>query len=381
MTSIPFDMTLEEVRKEIFDFITEAAETEGEIPVTLNLNRGLFRGLVEVWGFSTFQLYVFMKVILDQAFPSSASGAWLDLHAQQVNLTRKSETKAEGNVTFYREDSVGNVVIPAGRIVKTQPDNQGTILRFITTAETILPDGQTSVLVPIISEEYGSKNNLASGQIVEMTTFVEGIDGVTNTSSWLTKEGTDVETDDSLRARYVLAWSEINGCTKYAYKSWAMSVTGTVDANIKDQHPRGQGTVDVILKGTAGIPTQDLIDSVDELIQAKKPINDDVLLKAPTAVPITIEAEIEYVIGDEAAIIQEAAQRLTALFLAEETIEGVAPLEIGQDVPVDLLTHTILAVRGTKKVNWTSPSSDTTVDDESLATLVSINLTATAVEE
>ncbi len=129
--------------------------------------------------------------------------------------------------------------IAAGRIVKTLPDGTGAVYRYVTDADAVLSDGQTAVSVAVTAEEYGAAANVTVGSITEMSTVIEGVSAVTNAADWLTSEGADEETDDALRERYFLRWTENNGCTKYAYKSWALGVTGVIAVTIRDQHPRG----------------------------------------------------------------------------------------------------------------------------------------------
>ena len=107
----------------------------------------------------------------------------------------------------------GNVRIPAGRIVRTQPDGKGDIYRYVTDELAVLPEGAASVAVPATAEEYGQGANAAVGQICELVTPVEGISGVTNAADWLLEEGADEESDASLQRRYVLAWQRQAGVT------------------------------------------------------------------------------------------------------------------------------------------------------------------------
>ena len=378
--SIPVNKTLEEIRTDLFDKIS-SVQQDGWLPEFLNLNRGPIRGMIELWAWGLYQLYRLLAMILGQAFPGTATGDWLDLHCAQVNVTRKPGTKAKGTVYFTRTGTSGNVPIPAGRIVKTRPDGQGNIYRYVTLEDIVLQDGATEVAAAVEAEEYGQGSNAAAGQICEISTTISGVDAVENRSGWLESEGANEEEDDELRERYTLAWLEVNGCTRHAYESWALSVTGVIAARILDQHPRGQGTIDVVLKGADGIPTQALIDAVDEVIQEKRPINDDVLVKGPTAVNVTINAELEITHGTAADILTEAENRLNALFTDPSTIPDVSPLQIGQDVTRDLLVSVIMAVDGVKKINWTSPAADVQVAEDGLAVLGSITLTSVAASE
>jgi uncharacterized phage protein gp47/JayE len=379
--SIPVSKTLDQVRAELYARLSEthtAYAAAGWLPRALNLNKGVLRGLIELWAWGLYALYQFLFAILKQGFPESATGAWLDLHSAQVGVARRSTTKASGTVIFSRSGTSGNVPIPAGRIVRTLPDGAGTVYRYVTDADAVLPAGQTSVAVPVTAEEYGAASNVVVGSITELSTVVQGIESVTNTSDWLTSEGADAETDAPLRERYFLRWMEANGCTKYAYRSWALRVPGVIAVAILDQHPRGQGTVDVVVKGAAGLPTQALLDAVAAEIAPEAPINDDWLVKAPVPVSVAVVAHLELVpdTGDAAAVTAAAEARLRALFTDPTAVEHVSPLQIGEDLPLTRLTGTVMYVSGIKSVVWTSPPGDIVVPGDGLAVLASLALTS-----
>lgn len=357
----------------------EEYAARGWLPIRLNLNKGIVRGLIELWCWGLWQLYQFLALILKQAFPDTATGLWLELHCRQVNVFRKQAGKASGTIYFTRAGNQGNVPIPAGRVVKTLPDGNGRVYRFVTQADVVLPDGATEIAATVTAEEYGTGSNVTTGQITEIVTVIPGVDAVENRAGWLIGEGADVEKDDALFARYALAWQALSGCTKYAYMAWALSVTGVVSVRILDQHPRGQGTLDVVIQGTAGVPTQQLIDAVDAKINGTgagdelAPINDDALIKGPTPLNVAIVAELELTSGDPVAILAEAESRVRALF-GGTAITGVAPLGIGGDPTLDRLTWAMM-LTGVKKVNLTSPAVEEVVAADGLAVLQSIALT------
>lgn len=376
--------TLEQIRQDLFGYLADKQDqyaAKGWLPIRLNLNKGIVRGLIELWAWGLYLLYSFLATVLKQAFPDTATGAWLDLHCKQVGVTRHPAVKARHIIYFTREVTVGNVPIAAGRIVRTKPDATGRVYRFVTLDAVVLPDGATEVAVTVDAEDYGQSGNVTPDQICEIVTVIPGVDAVENRAESLVNEGADREEDDSLRARYVLAWQALSGCTRHAYESWARSVKGVVAAKILDQHPRGQGTVDVVLKGTAGLPTQALLDAVSDVIVGTgnddelAPINDDVLVKAPTPVLIDIVAELVLTHGVPAEILDEAEARERALFDSTAPITGIAPMAIGQDGPIDLLKWPMKGVDGVKKINMTSPLADVPVPTDGLAVLNSIELT------
>ena len=378
--SIPVNKTLEEVRATLFERISQVQQ-DGWLPQRLNLNRGPIRGLIELWAWGLYQLYLFLLTILPQAFPNSSSADWLELHCEQVGLTRLSATKAEGNVYFTREETGGNVTIPANRIVKTLPDGLGLEYRFITLADSVLQSGETEIMVPVTSEEYGRNANVTPGMITEIVTPVSGIDAVENRSDWLTREGSDAETDASLRERYALKWKDVNGTTKSAYESWARSVSGVVAVTVLDHHPRGQGTVDVVLKGSAGIPTEALIAAVAAFVETMRPINDDVEVKGPTPVDVAVVAQLELVHGDPTGIMAAVENRLRAMFQDPSPVPDVAPLQVGEDLTLDRMIHEIMAVSGIKRVLWTSPTADVLTPADGLAVLTGISLSTSWASE
>ncbi|WP_291325222.1 baseplate J/gp47 family protein [Desulfovibrio sp. UCD-KL4C] len=375
--SIPVKKTLDEIREEIFTRINEVQDeyaAKGWLPNRLNLNKGVVRGLIEVFAFSLFKLYELLAIILENAFPKTATGEWSDLHSDQVELVRKSATKATGTVIFTGEQS-GNIKIPAGRILKTAPDGTGAVYRFITKQDAIIPDGQTTINVPVEAEEYGRGPNAAPGQISEISTSVPKVTSVANGSDWLSSEGADTETDAQLGERYVLRWQEKNGCTKYAYASWVMSVPGVIAVTILDQHPRGQGTVDVVVKGAAGVPTEDLLEKVRAAIASQFPINDDWIAKGPEPIHVVIRAELVLVSGSPEAIKATAENRIRALFTDPTTVAGISPLQIGEDLTIDRLISTVGIGGNIKSINWPSPAEDTAVAADGLAVLSELVIT------
>lgn len=388
-TALPrLSKTIDDVRASIFAHVEEVQDifaAKGWLPGRLNLNRGVVRGLLELYCWGYWQIYALLQRLMRQAVPATASGDWLDTHAASVTLSRRPATKARGNVRFLRAPSsslAGNVAIPARRIVRTLPDGIGQVYRYSTVADAVLPAEAAYVDVPVEAEDYGAAANASTGQICELVTPVEGISGISNEADWLTSEGADEETDAQLQERYALAWAANNGCTKHAYKSWALSVPGVTSVSVLDQHPRGQGTVDVVVRGADVLPTEALLARVRAVIAPNVPINDDWLVKGPEPVPCAIAGEIEYTSGDPAAIVAQAEARIRALFAETSPLSDVAALQIGQDLTLDLLTHTVLAVPGVKRVVWTSPAQAViSVPADGVARLESLSLTARMAEE
>lgn len=385
--TIPVSKTLAECRALVFGRVAEVqAEyaAKGWLPTQLNLNAGgVARGILEIFAWILYAFYQVLAQILPNAFPLSASGAWLDLHSGQVELTRRAATKAQGVVWFIRDaQTTGNVRIPTGRVARTKADAKGDVYRYVTLADAVLLAGEERVAVLCEAEDYGAGANAVAGQICELSTHVPGVSGVTNDADWLTSEGADEETDAQLQERYTLAWLEEAGCTSAAYKAWALSVPGVVSAKVLDDHPRGEGTVDVVVRGSAGIPTDRLLALVRAAVAAKAPVNDLWEVKAPQEVPVPVVLVLEIVSGSPETAIALGEARIRALFAGSGVEDAdTVPFGIGDDFVRDRVVATLMggaaALPGLKRVIWTSPGeSVVTVPDDGLATLESISVAA-----
>lgn len=381
--SIRLSKDISTIRAGLFERIEAVQDeyaTKGWLPARLNLNKGIARGIIELFAWGLWQLYNFLDVIHRQAIPRESTGEWLDLHAAQVDETRKGATKARGNVLFLRGEQTGNIRIPAGRIVRTKPDGTGAIYRYVTDELAVLPDDAESVAVPATAEEYGQSSNASVGQICELVTPVEGISGVTNAADWLIEEGADEESAASLQRRYELAWRAQAGVTRAAYEAAALSVAGVVDVYVADRHPRGEGTVDVVVQGTAGIPTANLLADVRAALDAAIVINHDLLVKAPEAVNVSVKAVLELLSGDADAIRAEAENWVRSMFSSGDS-PAIPRFSIGNDVVRDRLASGIVALSGVKRIRWESPETDVTIPAGGLAVLSSLELETVWVTE
>ncbi|MFI3271949.1 MAG: baseplate J/gp47 family protein [Pseudomonadota bacterium] len=382
----PISKSIDEVRSLLFGFIDAAQDalaTQGFLPTRLNLNKGIVRGFIELFAWGQWQLYNFLERLLSQAAPYHATGEWLDLHAGGVNLSRRKATKATGIVRCYRAEggTAGNINIPKDRIFRTKPDGTGEMYRYSNPASVVLLAGTDFVDVPVVAESYGASSNVSTGQICELITPVAGIGEVLNPLAWLTSEGANEETDAQLAHRYSLVWKANNGCTKYAYESWALSVEGVTSVSILDKHPRGQGTVDIVVRGSDFLPTESLLEKVREAIAPHVPINDDWLVKSPVAVPVTLYVQITYIFGNADTIQRQVEEQIYALFAETSPLSDITALQIGHDVPLSLLTHTVMAVVGVKTVQWVEPACDVCIAHDSVAQLASLVIVTSQASE
>ena len=365
------------IRTELFSHIESVQEeyiAKGWLPRRMNLNNGVIRGLLEIFIWGLYQLYQFLAFVLTQATPKTATGAWLDMHATSVDITRKNATKTAGKVIFSRQAGMGgNIKIPTGKIVRTPVDSLGRQYRFITSLEAIMASGEDTCTVDVIAEEYGSSANVTVGLISEIVTPIQGVASVTNNANWLSEEGADTETDSQLLQRYMLQWRAQAGVTAASYAFAALSVNGVQDVKIFDQHPRGQGTVDIIVLGASGKPTDQLIAEVDKAVSSVIIINDDVLIKKVKSVPLDISIEVEYHSGS-AALLKNAVEAGI-----RENITSDVGKKIGADFILPRVISGVINLPGIKRILWSSPSADVEIASDEIVQINSINIVMTQV--
>ena len=350
-----------------------------------NLNPGgVFRTLLELSSQGVADLHELLEKVVPQGYVRYATGAWLDLQAAELGLRRRQATRTRGEVKFSRspESAAGGLKIPQGTICRTRPGPDGEDFRFFVSKETLIPDGEASAAVPVEAERPGSAYNLGAGYLDILVSHVDGIVGIANEEDWIVSEGSDEEDDETLRRRCVLRWHELSqGATKYAYLSWALSVEGVRSAEILDRHPRGQGTVDVVIVGENGAPTQALLEKVDAVVQARRPICSDVLVRAPEMVSVDIDMKVilHPDLGDAEQTRGIVERSVNALFV-KDSGSSVKPLEIGEDLPLARLAHAAMSAPNVVNVKVVSPDADIVVQPARLLERGTIRITTERAE-
>jgi len=178
----------------------------------------------------------------------TATGTLLDEKAKERNLARKAATPAVYNVTFVgvaAADLLGDRFMAGGYYFTLVKISDGYYLQCETTG--------------------AATNSVASGTAAVPVRNTMGLTSAT--IGMIYEEGTDEETDDSLRERLkdVVSNTAENGNKKH-YKSWCESIDGIGRAII---YPLalGDNTVKAVLISSAGTaPTSALVDKVQEYV-------------------------------------------------------------------------------------------------------------------
>jgi len=292
-----------------------------------------------------------------------AAGDSLDEFAySQYGLLRQDSVLAQGYLTFTALPGSGPYELEAGAVWASTTSGA---VRFVTLARgTVEAGGSVSVLAQ--AQEAGSAANVVTGSLTVLNTPQPGL-SVTNGPGWLVLSGADRESDTSLRERCRLRWAERGGgATRGAYEFWALSSAPSIDrVTVLDQHPRGQGTVDVVVWGEGGIGPA-AVALADAYIQDRRPVTADVQVYAATEVQASLTLTLYAPGADHARIEGEVLANLSALqqampiggTLYESAIVEAAMLPAGMvDAKVadsfgDLVLTPVQAVTLTPTLVW-----------------------------
>ena len=262
--------------------------------------------------------------VLDQSFPQTAQGVYLDRHAQMRGITRREAAKAQGVLRFSVESApVSDLTVPAETVCMTE---SGT--RFITTAGTVMAAGSLYADAPAEALEGGSGGNVPAGAVCILTACPVAVTACTNPAAF--SGGADAESDAVLRRRILESYRRLpNGATAAWYEQTAEGFDGVVAAKAVGR-ARGIGTVDVYAAVESGLPDAELLARLQALLQEKREIAVDVEVKAPQVCAVDVAVEIlPGESADFASVKAEVERTLTAFFTGRLLGRPVLLAELG----------------------------------------------------
>ena len=299
--------------------------------------------------------------VLDQSFPQTAQGKYLDYHAETRALTRLPAAKAAGVLRFSAPSAaVTDYEIEAGSVAMTTGG-----VRFETTEKATLQKGETYVDVPARAVEAGANGNAIAGAVHVMAVYPVGITRCENPEAF--SGGSDEESDEKLRERVLESYRRLpNGANAAFYEQEALRFPNVAAAKAVGR-ARGIGTVDVYVSTHGGAPEEELLGEISAALQKKREIAVDVAVRVPTEKSIDVEAELEAEQGWTMREITDAAQEaLQAYFTGER---------LGEPVYRAKLASILYSVPGVKNYHLLAPAADVPAGATELPVLGKVTLT------
>lgn len=183
------------------------------------LRRAVLRVLAWVQAGMAHLHYGYLDWIGRQSVPFTAEDEFVEAWAALKNVVRKPSSATQGTASFPAVSGV----IPSGTALQRSDQ-----LAFVTTADAGAVSG--TIVAPIQAVDPGTAGNFDDGTQFTLGVAITGITGTSSDSSQ-TVAGSDVETDDSLRARMLQAYQNPpQGGARADYVEWALAVNGVTRA-------------------------------------------------------------------------------------------------------------------------------------------------------
>lgn len=358
--------SLEELR----DAKVEELKNEGFV-ITNFHSGGVFHTMLMIALRIKIEVIELLRLVLNNMFVSHATGIWLDLKMADYSKKRKRAQKAQGLVTVTRLDMEGEAIkIAKGQVFKTALDINGEELRFFSLEPAVLQKGARTVDVLVEAETEGIRYNVPQGQITTSLTYIGEVE-ISNGEDWITREGSDTEDDESARARTLRSWSELaQRAIQDTFINTAESVPGVLFAQADCEHPRGQGTVDVIVTGTAGEATEGLLKLVWEAVEKIAGPYDNILVKSS----ITVSQDIDVTVTTTDAAADEEIRKRIQTILTE--LLAVRKSRKLNELILSDINHAIRSsYREATNVKITVPNQDIRLGKDKVIILGSVSAT------
>lgn len=332
-------------------------EASGYLPsVSCDLAARLMAAAAQLEG-----LYHEAQWVLDQSFPQSAQGTYLDQHASLRSIRRASATCATGLLRFGLSAAVQrDIPVKAGTVCMTEDG-----VRYLTLEEGSLPAGSLYVDVPAAAVEPGKAGNAAPNTITIMAAMPTGIRACTNPEAFT--GGEDQEDDDSLRARLLDSYRRLpNGANAAYYEHTALSYPGVAAATAVGR-PRGVGSVDVYVATISGKPEPELFRAIESYLQEKREISVDLRVLAPSLSPLNIRVAVKPAAGVTFAEARSAADKAI-----REAFTGAL---LGKGVSMAFLGDLLYRLPEVENYHFQSPTGDMAPSPTVLPTLGTVTIT------
>ena len=298
--------------------------------------------------------------VLDQSFPQTAQGMYLDYHAETRGITRAAAEKAAGTLRFAAAD----------KVTAACPIEKGTVcmtaegVRFETTEDATIAVGSQWADVPAQAVEAGAGGNVIAGTVTLLSAMPVGVVQCTNPTAF--SGGCDAESDEALRGRVLASYQRLpNGANAAYYEQEAMRYPGVAAAKAVGR-ARGIGTVNVVIATHAGVPDAALLAAVETDLQKKREIAVDVKVLAPAVETVAVTAALKAAPGYTFAEVKAGAQSaLEALFTGEL---------LGKSVTTARLLTLLCGVEGVGNVHLTAPAADVAVGSTELPMLGTVTI-------
>lgn len=255
---------------------------------------------------------------------SSPAGPWLRMLAASVyKVPWRPGVQAQGLVVLTDSASQGPFTIQPGQLVVA---STGGRLYRNSTGGTLAKSG--TLTLTVTAEDVGVAYNVPPGAVTQLLTVLPGVTvanpAIGSTGTWLTRQGTNPETQGELRNRCRNRWPTLGtGGAPRSYDFWATNASPEVTRVQVSPSLTLAGAVNVYLAGPAGPVSSQAVATVQAALEKVAPTAVVPVAMAATAATVTVSGTVRVPTALLANAKAVAEANLAALFAA---------LAIGGDV-------------------------------------------------
>jgi uncharacterized phage protein gp47/JayE len=265
--------------------------------------------------------------------PGASYSPDVDSFIADYDLIRLPAVHTTGNVTVSRFSNTNQAVILIGQQFKSS--TTGLVFSAIADSSNpyyisgmsayVIPSGTSSINVLVQCNTIGSVGNVASGSIDTIVNPIIYVDTVTNTVPF--DNGSDEETDDEVKLRFVLYINGLSKATLIALEAALAGLQENIEYNVvenMDYHTDAirLGYFYAIIDDGSGDPPDSLMTAAYDVLNATRGLTIFFEVYRPVIVQVTVTATITVPIGTDTAPL--------ILSVAEAIESYIASLQIGE---------------------------------------------------
>lgn len=300
--------------------------------------------------------YGYLDWLARQLIFDTAEAEILERWASIWGISRLAATSAQGSVTFTGANGAD---IPAGTVLVRSDGAE-----YETDALATIAAGTATAAVTAIVP--GAAGNADAGSELAIETPIPGVDTSAVVAAGGLAQGTDTESDEALRARFLVRIRKPpHGGAERDYVAWAKEVAGVTRAWVFPAE-LGAGTVTVRFvrdEDTGGIiPDAPEVQAVQDYIDERRPVTAAVTVVAPIAVPLDFTFTL---LAPNTQAVQDAIAAELADLIQREA-------EPGGTILLSHIREAISIAAGEDNFTLTAPAADVMHATGELATLGAI---------
>lgn len=301
-----------------------------------------------------------------QGFNDTAEGDGLTAFSASVyDNERLAATPTAGLCELVNVSGAPHIVTLSQ--LEAQDENLG--LKYRNTTAGTIPAGGSLVLT-FEAESPGAVYNVPNDTITVLSTPLNGVT-ISNpdpgSGTWITSEGSDIETDARLRVRNTTKWATRTYATPAdGIIAFALASTDNITrVAVDDNNPGGPGTTDAYIAGAFGPSSQDDVDTAQAYIDDRIPITSvvghTVIAALGNVQPFTGTIHIQAALNNPTT--RAAVEQALTDYLNSLPISGVRLVPGGQGYAIrSEWLEVMTAVPGVERVR-TDPDDDIPVPE------------------